>query len=333
VTLGEYGEWGHGGLRLPLDATGVDSVSLLTLADPALAAALAFLPAVLDLQIGAALRAYALRERISISAAVLSTANVEPVPALYADKTRFPFFALYRKGELTTGHTIGRDKSVAEWEFAYVLPALMPVAQQRLAPILHAVVGTLRTALRVGWHPLYLGGAKVLKDAGIMSSRLGPVRYERYERLTTGAPGGNDQFYRAVLGSIEVVERDEAVVGAFPAFTGTNVITDEQAADGTKVLVSSEFTARVAPTLTSITPNSGTKAGGTSVTVAGTGFFAPAKLTIGGVEVIATVVSSTSATAVTPPHEAYPTFMADVLFTNGDGQTARMPAAFSFTTP
>ena len=55
------------------------------------------------------------------------------------------------------------------------------------------------------------------------------------------------------------------------------------------------------PTVNSITPNSGATAGGTSVTIKGTGFVAPETVTIGGVATEVHVVSEEEITANTPP--------------------------------
>jgi IPT/TIG domain/Abnormal spindle-like microcephaly-assoc'd, ASPM-SPD-2-Hydin len=72
--------------------------------------------------------------------------------------------------------------------------------------------------------------------------------------------------------------------------------------DGTSSYVSADLFAAIAgPAITSISPNSGPPAGGTTVTVTGTGFTGATKLTIGGVSVSNfTVVSSTEITFVTP---------------------------------
>ena len=65
--------------------------------------------------------------------------------------------------------------------------------------------------------------------------------------------------------------------------------------------VSDGFTYEVTPTVTGISPNSGPVAGGTAVTITGTGFASGAAVTIGGnAASVVTVVSSTSITATTP---------------------------------
>ena len=80
------------------------------------------------------------------------------------------------------------------------------------------------------------------------------------------------------------------------------------------------FTYVGTPTATSLTPNSGAAAGGDTVTVTGTGFIpGDTTVTIGGVSVPATVVSSTSLTFVTPPHTDG---QVGVTVTTGSGTTA-----------
>ena len=58
------------------------------------------------------------------------------------------------------------------------------------------------------------------------------------------------------------------------------------------------------PTLTSISPASGSTAGGTSVTISGTGFTGATAVTFGGTAATFTVKSATQITATTPAHAA-----------------------------
>jgi len=85
-----------------------------------------------------------------------------------------------------------------------------------------------------------------------------------------------------------------------------------------------------APTVTSVTPNSGTSGGGTPVTITGTNFAAGATVTFGGTPATnVVVVSSTKITATTPAHAAGPV---DVVVTNTDGQSGTLPSGFTYTT-
>ncbi len=83
-------------------------------------------------------------------------------------------------------------------------------------------------------------------------------------------------------------------------------LTDDASINGTAALTtaSQQFTITVAPqptTVTSVSPSFGSTAGGTSVTITGTGFASPATVTIGGVAATSVVVNSaTSITCTTP---------------------------------
>ena len=82
--------------------------------------------------------------------------------------------------------------------------------------------------------------------------------------------------------------------------------------------------------MTSIAPNSGTTAGGTTVTITGTGFLAGATVSLGGTAATGvTVVSSTSITATTPAHAAG---AVSVVVTNTDAQSGTLNNGYTYTT-
>jgi alpha-tubulin suppressor-like RCC1 family protein len=84
------------------------------------------------------------------------------------------------------------------------------------------------------------------------------------------------------------------------------------------------------PTVTAITPASGSTAGGTSVTITGTGFIAGATVALGGTAATSVnVVSATQITATTPAGTAGP---ASVLVTTAGGTNAAN-TLFSYTAP
>src|SRR6266853_3701498 len=84
-----------------------------------------------------------------------------------------------------------------------------------------------------------------------------------------------------------------------------------------------------APTVTSITPNSGTANGWTAVTITGTGFLAGATVTLGGTAATnVNVVGSTSITATTPAHAAG---AVTVTVTNTDTQTGSLTNGYTYT--
>lgn len=87
------------------------------------------------------------------------------------------------------------------------------------------------------------------------------------------------------------------------------------------------YTYRVPPILNSLAPASGAVAGGTIVTLTGSGFVAGATVMFGSAQCIAPVAtSSTSLTCTTP---AYPVGTANVVITNPDGQMSS-PITFSY---
>ena len=86
-----------------------------------------------------------------------------------------------------------------------------------------------------------------------------------------------------------------------------------------------------APTVGAISPHSGTTAGGTPVTITGTGFLAGATVKVGGSSATGvTVVSSTSITATTPAHSAG---SASVVVTNTDSQSGTLSNGYTYVNP
>ena len=87
----------------------------------------------------------------------------------------------------------------------------------------------------------------------------------------------------------------------------------------------------LAPSITSVSPTSGTLAGGTSITLTGTGFATGATVTIGGSDCTSVVVvSATAITCVTPSGTSG---AKDVVVTNLDTQTVTSTGAFTYTAP
>jgi hypothetical protein len=85
------------------------------------------------------------------------------------------------------------------------------------------------------------------------------------------------------------------------------------------------------PIVDTVTPNSGTIAGGTSITISGSQFSIGATVNIGGTSATnVTVVNSTTISATTPAHAAG-TF--DLVVTNSDGQASTLVNAFTYFVP
>lgn len=85
------------------------------------------------------------------------------------------------------------------------------------------------------------------------------------------------------------------------------------------------------PTVTSISPSSGTTAGGTSVTITGTNFISGTTVSIGGSSCTSVVVvSSTSITCTTPPGTAG---AKDVVVATGISPNATLAGGFTYVAP
>jgi hypothetical protein len=88
------------------------------------------------------------------------------------------------------------------------------------------------------------------------------------------------------------------------------------------------FTYVVTPTVSSISPNSGSTAGGTAVTITGTNFASGATVTIGAAAATnVVVVSATQITATTPAHAAG----AATVTVTASGQSGSLTNGFTYT--
>ncbi len=323
----EYGTFAVGGVIYPL--TESTAKSLLEDADPALYHLSAYLAAVLDRYMGGRLRTESAKEGLKL-AATRRVLAYEPAPELTTDEREFPLLAVYRKSSVFQMQSLALQRVLSEFEFAYLLPELSQRQHEVLSPILRSVGAIFHRSLHRGQDPAYREGASVFTLAHLQAMRMLRCDYAGFNR--------KDEFtahYRAVVGRIEVIERDIPVAQAFETFDGGNLTIDAVDATGT---VDAAVVAHThpPPTITSVSPATGTKAGGTTITITGTGFRPGTPVVVqldNSVCVDATVIDETHVQAVTTAHAASPTFIADVFVTNVDGQSARLPAAFAFITP
>ncbi|MBC7540672.1 MAG: IPT/TIG domain-containing protein, partial [Bacteriovorax sp.] len=103
------------------------------------------------------------------------------------------------------------------------------------------------------------------------------------------------------------------------------VVTNTDTQFGTGL---SAYTYRAAPTVTGVAANAGALAGGSAVTITGTGFYTGTAVDFGGSACgSVTVVSATSITCTTAAHAAG---AVTVTANNADTQTGNSPAAFTY---
>jgi hypothetical protein len=86
-----------------------------------------------------------------------------------------------------------------------------------------------------------------------------------------------------------------------------------------------------APTVTAVSPNSGSTAGGTSVTITGANFVATPAVTIGGTA--ATGVAFVNATTLTATAPAHATGLVNVVVTNPDAQAGTLTNGYAYLPP
>ena len=107
--------------------------------------------------------------------------------------------------------------------------------------------------------------------------------------------------------------------------------------DGQSVTSAGGFTYAVpGPSISSITPDTGSTAGGTQITIAGGSFAAGATVTIGGVAATnVNVVNATTITATTPPGPVNiaSTASSDVVVRNTDNSSATRASGFTYAVP
>lgn len=325
-------KWGATTYPLPASGSGIGGAgaSLLRDADAPLFYVLDYYASILNRHLSTRFLAEASAAGAQqISSIVAGVLPLDPTPFLTEQHIGFPLLAAYRK-ETRFENIGGRKHSVDELEVAYVLPPLQAGEAENLMPILKAVVSVLDNRTEQGMDPGYLSGAHVWRTAGVAGAEVKSAVYGAY------APPSEDVFPAVVL-KLELKEVSDYAVTEFDSFAGGNLNIDlKDPSQETVVTDFVEVDTQPAPTLTVASPNNGSKVGGTIVTLTGTNFVVGTTPIIwfGNVEATNVVVlTTTSVQCRTPAHDAFPTFIADVVMENADGQEATLTAGFTFTSP
>ena len=333
--MGDYSSFGGGGAAYPLPASTANS--LLKDADPAIYYALDFFANVIQIHSGARISAEASAAGGGLSIPNLPPTQLpyDPFPYLKELQTaaKLPLLAIFRKGGNLTARTVSLQHDEANVTMQYILPPLTAGQAERLIPALKAVKDILHNRGEQGWDPAYtppgdvLGG-KVWKLAGIEYWKAKPYTMGRWE-------ASDSTFFSTISFDVEMGELASATFTTLLA--GIDAAIDYQAPDGTKIVDLRDINAaRLAPFVTSISPATGTTAGGTSVTITGQNFVVGttpivilgANAGIGGAACTSVVVvSTTSITAKTGAHSAT---VGDVTVVNVDGQNATKTGAFTY---
>jgi hypothetical protein len=337
----DYQSFIHGGVQYPLPTGGTGiggpGASLLRDADSSSFYMLEFFKSVLETHLrGRFMAEVASSGADQIASIVGETFPFNPEPFLVEHQFTWPLLAAYRKGSKFT-YIGSRKLSVDHFEVAYVLPPMQAGEAERLLPILKSVVNVLDSCTERGFDPSYTPSAPMGTAGDSAWVRAGVARAEVTSVSYGGYAPTDKLFFPAVLITLELEERNEAALSDFGLLDGADVAVDiKDSVQQTTVLDVADFATWPAPTLTSLSPTTGTKAGGTTVTLTGTNFRVGTlpKVTFGGIAATSVnVVSATSITCKSPAHDAFDTFAADVVVTNIDGQSATLAASYTFTTP
>jgi len=140
--------------------------------------------------------------------------------------------------------------------------------------------------------------------------------------------GASVSFGSTASGAVTVQSSTQitAIAPAASAAGAVNVTVTNS--NGQSASLANAFTFVLAPSLSAISPTSGATAGGTAVTLTGSGFASGATVTFGSAAASSVaVVSSTQMTAVTPAASAG---TVNVTVTNSSGYSAGLASAFTY---
>lgn len=190
-----------------------------------------------------------------------------------------------------------------------------------------------------------------LTNSDAQSATLaGGFRYQAAPTISavTPASGAAQGGTRITITGQYFLQGASVRLGGVPAFavtvtspTTATAITNSSAPGAVDVVLvnpdtqsgtlTAGYTYEGAPSLTSLSPISGSTAGGTVVTIIGAGFLPNTAVTFGTIaSPTVTRVSNTELTAVTP---ASPVGVVTVTVRNPDGQSASLPGGFRFVAP
>lgn len=269
---------------------------------------------------------------------VASTVPWDPADYLSTAQFHFPLLAMHRiKTKFSEKTTVFRhDESAIE--LAYIFPPVSAGQAGALLPLLRSVAAIIDNRIELGYDPTFTpeGGAagdQVWALAGIESISVVGATWEKYA-------GMGDMIFHAVVLDVAVKEMAKpGPIEAWPLLSGMSAQVDLQPNTGEDggidegPVVASVALATVNFNFEaiSLSPSTGSIAGGTSITITGTGFTSPSRVLIGGMPAgNVSVVSATSITCTTPQFTGYPP-VADVTVININSQSSTIPSGFTYT--
>jgi IPT/TIG domain len=331
--MADYGSFRVGGVLEPLPSPSVNS--LLFDADPVLFYCLDFFAFLITTYQGPRLMRAAQEAAVTkILAPVAQKYPILPQSEFLENQLAFPLLCVARQRTQTRRHTAGWESDRCMFDLLYVLPPLNAAQSEQILPIRKSIYDTLRHKTTQGFDPAYTppGGSLGQQPwalSGLESIGFGHELNEA-EAATYGfLEGAGNLLFPSLRMQGYVIERD-MYVPAKDKFAGGDIEIDLLGPDGSVAQHFMDLSTQQAPTVTSVTPNAGSIAGGTSITIAGT-LFLPGPVVLVGPYRATSVVwnSATSITCNTPPISGPGTVSVTVL--NRDNQAGSMQNAFTYS--
>jgi hypothetical protein len=197
-------------------------------------------------------------------------------------------------------------------------------------------VGTVAGPLTVSGTYSSVGGTLSIPISGANTAGTD------YGQLSLGGAatlGGTLQIqtasgYAPPVGTTYTVLKAATINGTFANVTGTQLSNESYSVSytATSVMLTVVANSQPAPTVTNVSPSSGTTAGGTSVTITGTGFTGATAVSFGGTAATSYAVNSSTSITASSPAESAGTV--DITVTTPNGTSATSTAdQFTFQTP
>jgi hypothetical protein len=334
--MADYGPFIVGGDAQPLSTTSVNS--LLRDSDPALFFCLDYFAFLITTYQGPRLlQAVAICGPSTIKAAVAQKYPLLPQPEFLENQFAFPLLCIGRTRTETRRKTIGWDDDRGLFDLLYVLPPLNPGQTEQLLPIRKAIYEGLRHKATQGFDPGYTppGGTLGQSPWGLAFGAVESIGFghdlNEAESATYGfLEGTGNLLFPCLRMTGYIIERDMYVPGQ--KFAGGDIEVDLLATDGSLFPNLINLATQQAPTVTSISPTTGTNAGGTAVTITGTLFLPGPRVLFGPYPATNVVwVNATTITCNSPSLSGGG--VVSVTVQNRDGQAGSLQNAFTYTVP
>lgn len=325
----DFATFQHGAVAYPLP-TGT-ARSLLRDADPPIYFMLDFYAYALTTYMGARL----MESVAAIGAPIAQAVEMKvPYPIEVFEKLeqfKYPLLAIYRMNGKYNYRTKVWEHDVGRFGLSYVLPPMTAAQMENVGPILNSAKTILNYMNDQGWDPAYTppGGSTGEQAWDAHNAGVEEIGIDTW-KIGTFPSQGNLIFPALMIEGV-LKERAMLTTKAFSgrsSFTGGDVEID--AVDNTGSVFASVATPSTypAPSPLSVSPATGTINGGDAITISGTSFVAGATVTIGTILATNVVfVGAGSITCHTPAHNPGPS---NIVVTNVDGQSGKLPAAFTF---